>query len=103
MPVKARRGRREGVDGRRELLMTDGYTSIERRDALASGSPAKSELLSEGRLEFEPGQEQVAGSTSASGDSTKEAAAPGRQSAQKSKTVPHLTAAERAARGKAAR
>jgi uncharacterized protein (DUF2252 family) len=84
--------------------MTDGYTSIERRDALASGSPAKSELLSEGRLEFEPGQEQVTGSTIASGESTKEAAAPGGQSAaQKSKTVPHLTAPERAARGKAAR
>ena len=75
--------------------MTDGYTSTERRDPLTE-SLESSELVSEGRLEVEPADEPIE-------DPVEKPAAKGGQSTAKQKAVPHLTLAERAARGKAAR
>ena len=75
--------------------MTDGYTSTERRDPLTE-SLESSELVSEGRLEVEPAEEPIK-------DPVEKPAAKGGQSTAKQKAVPHLTLAERAARGKAAR
>jgi uncharacterized protein (DUF2252 family) len=75
--------------------MTDRHTSIERRDPLAE-SPGDSELVSEGRLEVDPAEEPIT-------DPVEKPAAKGGQPAAKPKAVPHLTLAERAARGKAAR
>jgi uncharacterized protein (DUF2252 family) len=70
--------------------MTDGHTSVERRDALAE-SLGDREQLSEGRLDIEPAEEPM--TNPGTGD----------QPAPKPKAVPHLTLAERSARGKAAR
>ena len=75
--------------------MTDGHTSIERRDPLAE-SLGDSELVSEGRLEVDPAEEPVT-------NPVEKPVAKSGQPAAKPKAVPHLTLGERAARGKAAR
>jgi uncharacterized protein (DUF2252 family) len=85
-------GGRMDLKGR---LMTDGYTSIERRDPLAE-SLGDSELPSEGRLDVEPAEEAIT-------NPVEEPAAKSGQPVAKPKPVPHLTLPERAARGKAAR
>jgi uncharacterized protein (DUF2252 family) len=75
--------------------VTDGYSSIEHRDPLAE-SLGDSELLSEGRPDAEPAQEPIT-------NPVEKPVATSDQPAPQPKTVPHLTLAERAARGKAAR